>query len=151
MPSLRPAVHLLFRPSAWVTGLVWGAATLSLGFWFWCFPVASEFSAPEVMIGTPEASPAQTGSLSRMLGAEVMELPESETDRLQLVGVISGLSGQGSALITLDGQAPKPYLVGQTVGDKLVLQSLEARKAHLGTRVNGPKLRTLQLPTLQTP
>lgn len=150
MPAFSPTARQRIRPTAWVTGAVWCAATLSLGYWVWLFPSAS--AIPAAMVATSPA-PDQVGSAqwSRVLGAVPLEAAPSAADRLQLVGVISGPSGQGSALIAIDGQAPKPYQVGQAVGDGLVLQGLEPRKAHLGALVNGPKQRTLQLPALQTP
>ena len=90
--------------------------------------------------------------LSRALGATAAASPDApETGRLQLVGVIAGTSGQGSALIALDGQAPKAYRVGQAVGNGLVLQRLSPKRAQLGATVDGPRLQDLQLPADKTP
>jgi general secretion pathway protein C len=75
----------------------------------------------------------------------------SDDGRWQLLGVIADASGQGSALIAMDGQAPKAYRVGQSVGEGLVLQSLGPKRAKLGATVNGPGQRELQLPTDKTP
>ncbi len=101
-----------------------------------------------------QTMPANASQLPRALGAvgtEVSSTTLIEASRLALLGVIAGPNGQGSALIALDGQAPKPFRVGQAVGDGLVLQSLGPRRALLGAAVNGPALRELQLPALQAP
>jgi general secretion pathway protein C len=78
-------------------------------------------------------------------------MPGADDQPIQLLGVIAGQSGQGSALLAIDGQAPKPYRVGQTVSEGLVLQRLDARRAQLGATLNGPTLRELKLPPLQNP
>ena len=151
MPAIRSAASKLFHPVPWVTGAVWCVAALSLAYWFWLFPFAPEV-LPAVAMTSPAESPlASAGPLNRVLGAVALEATPFEADRMQLVGVVSGPSGQGSALIAIDGQAPKPFRVGQALVDGWVLQGLESRKAHLGASVNGPKQRTLQLPALQTP
>jgi general secretion pathway protein C len=151
MTAIRSAAAILLRPSAWVTGGVGCAAALSIGYWFWLFPSATGVQPSVAMGSSPQPSLAVPGQMNRILGAVAMEAVNSETDRLQLVGVVSSPSGQGSALIAIDGQVPKPYRVGQAVGDGFVLQGLEARKAYLGTLVNGPKQRALQLPALPVP
>jgi general secretion pathway protein C len=91
-------------------------------------------------------------AMSRALGVTAA-LSSSAPDegRWQLLGVIADASGQGSALIALDGQAPKAYRVGQSVGEGLVLQSLGPKRAQLGATVNGAGQRELQLPADKTP
>ena len=76
---------------------------------------------------------------------------ETDAGRIQLVGVIASMSGQGSALIAMDGQPPKPYRVGQAVGEGLVLQSLSPKRAQLGASLNGPVVREMALPPGVTP
>jgi len=61
------------------------------------------------------------------------------------LGVIASASGQGSALIAVDGQQPKPFRVGQTVQDDWVLSSLTARKASLKS---SSKEMLLELPAI---
>jgi len=51
--------------------------------------------------------------------------------RLRLLGVVAGRQGQGAALISVDGQPPKPHRVGATVVDGLVLRALGPRHAEL--------------------
>ncbi|MGV0960207.1 MAG: type II secretion system protein N [Limnohabitans sp.] len=99
--------------------------------------------------GAPAPMPHR---LVRALGAMQVAAPDApETGRLQLVGVIAGTSGQGSALIAVDGQLPKAYRVGQSVGEGLVLQRLSPKRAQLGATMNGPRLQDLQLPADSTP
>ena len=90
--------------------------------------------------------------LPRALGAtESTSAREADAGRLQLVGVVASSSGQGSALIATDGQPPKPYRVGQLVGEGLMLQSLGAKRAQLGATLSGARQLELQLPSDKTP
>lgn len=66
--------------------------------------------------------------------------------RYQLWGVVAGASGQGSALIAIDGQAPKAYRVGQALSEGVYLQSLSPRQARIGASAQGPDLFVLTLP-----
>ena len=54
-----------------------------------------------------------------------------EHKRFQLLGVIASASGHGSALITVDGQAPKPYRVGQSIDGRWLVQDLSPRSVTL--------------------
>jgi general secretion pathway protein C len=53
------------------------------------------------------------------------------SSQFKLMGVIASPTGQGSALIATDGQAPKAYRAGQTVQDGWTLVSLTPRQARL--------------------
>ncbi len=135
------------------TALLWCAAALSTGYWVLQFPSGqAEWRASEMVTDSAAASAPMSPQLARVLGGAVAS-PVSAPDagRLQLLGVIAGPSGQGSALIALDGQAPKPYRVGQTVSEGLILQSLSPQRAQLGATLNGPAQRELQLPIDKTP
>ena len=55
----------------------------------------------------------------------------SSSAQYQLLGVIASSKGQGSALIAVDGQAPKAFRVGQDVSKGLKLVSLTPRQARL--------------------
>ncbi len=67
---------------------------------------------------------------------------------LQLTGVAAGTSGRGAALISVDGRPARPYAVGMAVGDGLVLQSVQGRRAQLGPALQGPSTVVLELPPL---
>lgn len=131
-----------------VTGLVWCAAALSAGYWVLQWPAGpGRTGTPQTPMG--EVAEPSAAGLSRALGATpVAAASAPEAGRLQLLGVIAGSTGQGSALIATDGQPPKAYRVGQTVAEGLVLQSLSPQRAQLGARLNGPVQRELQLPAL---
>ena len=63
-----------------------------------------------------------------------------------LLGVVAGVSGQGSALIGVDGQAPKAFLPGQTVAPGWVLHSVGHRLARLAPSLQDQPTVTLELP-----
>jgi general secretion pathway protein C len=135
-----------------VTGVLWCAASWSAGYWILQSPASSSEVAVPMNDAADVATAPLAPRLSRALGATAAASPDApETGRLQLVGVIAGTSGQGSALIALDGQAPKAYRVGQAVGNGLVLQRLSPKRAQLGATVDGPRLQDLQLPADKTP
>jgi general secretion pathway protein C len=56
-------------------------------------------------------------------------------------------SGGGAAVIAVDGKPARPYRVGSTIEEGLVLQSVRGRQAMLGPAA-GPALVTLELPPL---
>ena len=116
------------------------------------FPFSPVVLSAPVMAAEDGALVQSSARLQRALGAQaVTASAETETGRLQLLGVIAGSSGQGRALIAVDGQAPKAYRVGQAVGQGLVLQNLTPKGAQLGATVDGPRLQVLQLPVDKTP
>ena len=153
MTTIRHPTALHSRWAPLLTGLVWCAAALSAGYWVWHFPSGSFLQKTTLTVSAQSALAAPTNGLPRILGATHVEVarPSADDKSIQLLGVIAGSSGQGSALMTIDGQVPKSFRVGQTVSDGLVLQRLDARRAQLGASLNGPTLRELQLPPLQKP
>jgi general secretion pathway protein C len=68
--------------------------------------------------------------------------------RFQLVGVLVGGPSQGAALIAVDGKPAKPFRVGATVADDLVLQSVQGRRVNLGVGMgmDAAASLTLELP-----
>jgi general secretion pathway protein C len=135
-----------------VTGLLWCVVALSAGYWFLHFPIKSAHQAAPVNVTTGVPVVQEPVLLQRALGATAVGSANvPEVGRLQLLGVIADASGQGSALISLDGQAPKAYRVGQTVSEGLVLQKLSPRRAQLGATLDGPGQQDLQLPKDKTP
>ena len=62
------------------------------------------------------------------------------------MGVVASRSHQGAALISVDGKPAKPFRVGSAVDDRLVLQSVESRRAVLAEGTGGPAVVTLELP-----
>ncbi len=84
--------------------------------------------------------------------APLPEVSIAQSSRFELLGVVAGASGQGSALIAVDGQTPRAFRVGQTVSDGVVLQGLGPKQAQLGSATQGAALFSLSLPgTDKTP
>ena len=63
-----------------------------------------------------------------------------------LLGVVAGASGQGSALLAVDGQPPKAYRPGQVVAPGWVLHSVGHRLARLAPAQQNTPTVTLELP-----
>ena len=90
-----------------------------------------------VALGAPQASKAVqqgTGNVAQV------------APQWNLLGVVAGVSGQGSALIGVDGQAPKAFLPGQTVAPGWVLHSVGHRLARLAPSLQDAPTVTLELP-----
>ena len=138
-------------PGAWAA-LLGCAAAASVVFWVLKFPSGSEvLNAPVVQsAGQATAALAVQPSIhrARALGvqAPAPEVSIAQTSRFQLWGVVAGASGQGSALIAVDGQPPRAFRVGQTVTEGVVLQGLGPKQAQLGATVQGAPLFSLNLP-----
>jgi general secretion pathway protein C len=113
--------------------------------------------------GASTAMPATTDSLAtldpqavaRALGggnsgatAAAGTSPASGRSAYVLVGVLADSLHGGTALISVDGKAAKPYRVGATVDGNLVLQSVAARQAVLAASADGSAQVTLELPPL---
>lgn len=98
--------------------------------------------------------PAPTDPLvvARLLGggqsAVVASVAGRATSRFKLTGVVADRTHSGYALISIDGQAAKPYRVGAPVNDNLVLQSVAPRSAALAAGLDAPVSVTLELPNL---
>jgi general secretion pathway protein C len=143
------------RLSAFV---IWAAVAASAVFWLLR------------MLVTPPRAPVQTvavstsaslrGDVSRLLGAPPAAAPAAaavvdQAGRFRLVGVMAPkgdatVSGQGIALIAIDGKPARPYRIGGTVEGDLVLQTVSQRGALIGQRSAEPSVR-LELPPLPPP
>jgi general secretion pathway protein C len=129
--------------------LVGCAAAASVVFWVLNFPAGSAVQGlPSVQSSAPAVTASSSSNLARAWGVQAA-LPEvsiAQSSRFVLWGVVSGASGLGSALIAVDGQPPRPFRVGQTVTDGVVLQSLGPKQAQLGASAQGAALFSLSLP-----
>ena len=135
-----------------ITASLWCAAAASVVFWVLQFPQEKATSLVSVVpVGgtlAADTSAEQNAHLLRVWGVKG-QLPEPglvPAGRYQLWGVVADASGQGSALIAIDGQAPKAYRVGQALSG-VYLQSLSQRQAQMGASANGPSLIALTLPS----
>lgn len=132
------------------------AATAAASLAYWALQITSARSADatrgnsSVAARLPEA--AEPERVAQLLGAAVANQDTGPTGpvaaRLQLVGVAAGISGRGSALISVDGRPARPFAVGVAVGEGLVLQSVQGRRAQLGPSLQAPASLVLELPPL---
>lgn len=118
MTSLRlPALPDRVWP-ALVALLVWALAAGSAAVWWLHLP---RDQGPTVALASPGPSSvaaAVPGALERALGHTrgVAAAPDVH-QRFVLMGVIAAESGQGSALIRVDGQPARAFLRGQIVAE----------------------------------
>ncbi len=142
-----------------VAFVIWAAVAASAMFWALRLGAASP-AAPAHTV-TVGAATAPRGDLTRLFGAA----PVSPTgaaqaaaesplaSRFRLLGVAAPRQGgdrTGLALISVDGKPARSYAVGAAVDGDLVLQSVHARGARLGTSGAAPQV-TLDIPALPPP
>ena len=133
--------NALSRPSRASIGpsvaafLVWALVGFSALAWVLQWRTAPGASAaPEASSAAPSWSSAE---LARSLGAQVtpVEAP-ALASRLRLLGVVQGEGRESTpwsaALMSVDGQPPKPFRLGQTVVDGQVVLSVQAREVVIG-------------------
>jgi general secretion pathway protein C len=160
LPTLTPAT-VTRAPSAGLSrfaprlaaGLFAAAAAASLS--YWVLQIADSRMAASVGAGPAAGArlpePAAPERVARLLVAPSAR-PEAAAapagSQLQLTGVAAGTSGRGAALIAVDGLPARPYSVGMPVGEGLVLQSVQGRRAQLGPALQGPSTVVLELPPL---
>ena len=138
---------------ALVTTVVWAALGLSALAWGLATwpkddqPLADSVAAPQAA----SAVVVQAADIAKVLGAASSDATPVDNSatvsvRLSLLGVALAAQGNAIALISLDGQAPKPFHVGATVSPGLVLQAVTPTQALLGAALKSPTLSTLDLP-----
>jgi general secretion pathway protein C len=118
----------------WVTGLVWALAAASIVFWVLMWPTQQTAMALAPTAAT-QATQAQTAKALGDAADPKTHAVQPASSQFKLMGVIASPTGQGSALIATDGQAPKAYRAGQTVQDGWSLVSLTTRQARLKSSV----------------
>lgn len=104
------------------------------------------------LLPSNEGALVDASAVARLMGAveaqvAVVAAP-TVASRLALLGVIAG-EDNAAALIGIDGKPPKPYQVGSTVTDGLVLSAVTPRRAVLAASVDGPAVLTLDMPPLK--
>jgi general secretion pathway protein C len=134
----------------WLTLLVWCLVACGAVIWALKFP----FYAGETTVALAQTRADLSGAqlsvdVARSLGHRPVNssAPVAADLQFQLLGVIAGGSGGGSALISVGGLPPKAFRVGQTVSEGVVLQRLQARQAELGATLSGQAQWTLELPS----
>jgi hypothetical protein len=150
----------------------WGMPVLTLAIWValgwsgsaWVLRALQPTTAAQGLVPAPTGAALGVApgtaligpEAARLLGAPATSVAEvvaspNVASRLKLVGVASAGAQRGAALIGIDGQAPKPYQIGQEVVDGLVLQSVDRLGARLGAQVRGPSALQLDMPLPRQP
>jgi general secretion pathway protein C len=128
------------------TFAVWGLVAASAVYWGMKLSSGAGTAppAPPARIA-PATDPV---AIARLLGsAPTAAAPAPAlSSRFSLQGVVAGPDGAGAALIAVDGKPPKPFRVGASIEEGLVLQSVEPRRATLGANMQAPASVTLELP-----
>ena len=130
------------------TLLVWLLVGLCAAYWAFKFvttkPVeaTAALAAPTVVIDSK--------AVGRLLGATdniaVKAINTPASTKFVLFGLANSAGGQGYALIALDGKPAKPYRVGSSVADDLVLKSISKTGVILAASLKAPGGVTLELP-----
>ena len=86
----------------------------------------------------------------RMLGTSAPKItPSAEaSNSFVLQGVISGAAGAEAALIAVNNNPARTFLVGAPVADGFILHSTNKREVKLSKLSGGPSFMTLQMPPL---
>jgi len=134
---------------AGTTFLLWALVAGSAVFWGLRMSARSA-AAPMAAVTRPPPA-ADPVAVARLLGAtstaSAAPAAPALASRLVLVGVVAGAtSHQGVALIAVDGKPAKPFRVGATIDEGVVLQSVQGRRAALAQGTAGPVVLTLELP-----
>jgi len=128
---------------------IWAAVAASVMFWGLRLIVGAPRAPAHTAALNPQS--AATGDFSKLLGREaVVAAPaaQPEASRFKLVGVVapkSSSSGEGLALISVDGKPARHYRVGAPIEGETLLLAVSARGAEVGPR-GGPVSATLNLP-----
>lgn len=135
---------------ALVAGLFWLLAGLSAG--YWVLQMWGNSSATPVSAATGALPVVDSRSVAIALGvadapaATAAPEPQPVVTRYALFGLVADNRQQGAALISVDGQPPKPYPVGAELEGGVVLQSVGERSVRLGPSLSGPHTIELNLP-----
>jgi general secretion pathway protein C len=132
------------------TFLLWGLVAAAAVYWGLKFTASASGPAggPPVAAPVVAADPAVIAALLGALPNTGAAAPAASlSSRFALTGVVADQSHSGAALIAVDGKPPKPFRVGAQVDETLVLQSVDSRRAVLGS--GGAPVLTLELPPLR--
>ena len=136
------------------TLLLWLLAAGSLV--YWGLRIAPRAPVAAVAAAGRTSLAADPQAVARLLGATAVAAGPvgaapmaSLASRFNLQGVVAARSRRGAALIAVDGKPARPFRVGATVDDGLVLQAVEGRRAVLAASLGGPPVLTLELPPLE--
>jgi general secretion pathway protein C len=140
--------------------VIWALVAGTVVFWGLRLLVrAPEAPAHAVAVG---AATVVKGDLARLLGAAPVataaaaEANPEASSRFRLLGVMAPkagraeASGQGFALIAVDGKPPRAFAVGAQLDTDLVLQAVSLRTASIGPPEGAASVR-LEIPPFPAP
>jgi general secretion pathway protein C len=137
-----------------VTFFLFALAAASLVYWALQGWVAGN-SAGVSLVATASVPPLDSRAVARALGAGAVQVAGTAVApapvagrRFVLQGVVADRSSSGAALISVDGKPAKPFRVGASVDGRLILQSVQGRRAVLAAGMDAPAEVTLDLPAL---
>jgi general secretion pathway protein C len=163
-PSLKRSapLHAASRASWGVKGatfLIWALVASSAVFWGLKW---SKAPAAPAQVSTPLSSSTSAATLSQLLSlfesaspSSAEPTPQNASDGLQLVGVVTGQyaasnssdkSSNAVALIALNGEAAKPYALGQSVAEQWRVVSIERQRVLLQALKPGQPRIALEVP-----
>ena len=126
-----------------LAALVWALVAGSVTLWWLHLPRQWTEAQPGVTASAPAAQ--DSAGLLKSLGHTTAQTAAPDVaKRFVLLGVIAADSGQGSALLAVDGQPAKAFVQGQAVVEGWRLETLTARGVRLslaGSADNGIELR----------
>jgi general secretion pathway protein C len=134
----------------WFSFVIWAAVAATAAAWGLRLLVPSR--AAPLHASTVDMAPSARGDLTRLFGVDAAPVaaaaPAPADSRFRLIGVAAPrATGEGLALIAVDGKPPRAYRVGAAVDGDTVLQEVRARGASLGLR-GGPAVIKLEIPPL---
>lgn len=131
-----------------VTAAVWAGVAGSA--WYWSQLVLATPTRPTVDVSPAVATSVIGGpaALARLLGASSLSAADpGPAGRFALAGVIASSSGEGAALIAVDGKPARPFAVGAQVAPGFVLESVGYREARLTEGPDAPAPAILLVPS----
>lgn len=143
-------------PARLAAFLFWALAALSASFWFTQLSGTSHHATSATTLA-PDTPSVQTADLARVFGpagmatATMPGAPKPAVDaaaRLRLLGVVANRAHAGVALISVDGQPPRPYRVGSALEGGWKLQKVSIRSATLIPADSGAAPVTIELAPL---
>lgn len=142
----------------WITAVLVGAALLSAAYWAEVMLLRFREGMPEASLRAASAKPPVTqaevlaapsaDALTELLGAQpkTQAATRGPAERFKVMGVIATASGQGTALVAVDGQPARAYRVGAELAPGFVLRSVSQKELTLAASPEGEVLATLPLP-----
>jgi general secretion pathway protein C len=135
LSTLMSKVSINVNRLAWpglLAALVWAAA--AAGVVYWVLLLTAPKALPVMGLSSlPGVQSQSTPAVAKALGdaGAAPQAPAPNSTQYKLLGVIASGTGQGSALIAVDGQPPKAFRVGQDVTEGLKLLSVTPKQARL--------------------